>query len=80
MPHTSLRLVHSDQTRPSPETSSDTSLTLPSNRSNSRTAFAEPLGNKIQRLIILSPNHAECIELLVDHILKSVETGQRGLY
>lgn len=40
----------------------------------------EPLGNKLQRLAVLSPEHIASVELLVDHILKSIEGNGRGLF
>jgi hypothetical protein len=39
----------------------------------------ETLGNKLQRLAILSPRSVVGVEMLVDHLLKSVSGGGRGL-
>lgn len=62
-------------------TSSDSSMTSPPKPLNFRRGSpvdsTEPLGNKIQRLLSLSPGHGPVIEQYIDHLLQSVQSGNR---
>lgn len=85
MPHS---LVRFRLVKPSPrqqptsmiQRSSERSLQQRLNCSLSlQNSNSETLGNKLQRLMILSPKSAITVELLVDQLLKSVAHSSRGL-
>lgn len=82
----SLRLVsrtdpQSCQPQPALKTLSNALPRLLDNCSTSPTTCEqETLGNKLQRLAILSPHQIGSVELLVDHLLKSAERNGRGLF
>ena len=84
MSSSQIRLVASSrskrQTRPTSVKSSTSLLKLPSGPPSSHEHSGEnceTLGNKLQRLAIMSPEHIECVELLVDQILKGIEDVRR---
>lgn len=81
-PSSSLRIVARSQNSLLPTSTTPEKLSLSSTRSPSEppNSPCTSLGNKLQRLAFLSPNHIVSLELLVDHILRSVEANRRGLY